>query len=532
MAAKYFCAHCDQEFVLEEGLGSERKPRCPRCMRGSGVEAVADAEKPSDAWRRPVALLLAALAIAVIGYGGYRLTTVDLEDAVPLRPLEARELTAYLERDQIDAGSYESMFALPGEVDGWPEEPSELAQALHGESSRWSLEQMLGRGVLTADQALARMATATDRVKLYPLELATSMAALLRARGVDAMVAEAWSLGNEQSPPDPSGMLGYYVTAVYESTATEPSFFFDPWGGRGEVRPSSVRVLRDTEVIAAALGVEAARIFTQSGDGAKALPMIETALRLDPMSPSLRVVYATVLAESGGLAQAMQELDAATQLRPDGPRKLHAVQLNLAQAAMLDASGERELAEAKLSEANRVVAEVIDTWPRYGRAHLTLATVFLGLNDHERARVALERAEESSPDSPMLWAVWAQYHLATDDPASAAVKMQRALRLDPENWQLRAQAASVFEAAGDDAAARAQADEALRLVAPARRGKLGSYLDRMLGPEVPDVPELSDVPTTMPTTAESDDGPALMLGDPSNLRLRDPDQTLKLELDD
>jgi tetratricopeptide (TPR) repeat protein len=504
-------------------------------MRRSGVEAVGQSSRASGAWRRPLALVVAALAIAAIGYGGYRLQTVALEESVPRRPLSARELAAYLERDQIEAGPYESMFALPDEVEEWPEAPAELARALHQESSRWSLEQVLGREVLTADQALGKMATATERVKLYPLELATSMTALLRGRGVEAMVAEAWDLGGDKSPADPSGMLGYYLTAVYESSANEPSRFFDPWGGRGEVSPSSFRVLRDTEVVAAALGIEAARVFTRSGDSAKALPMIGAALRLDPVSPSLRVVYATVLVESGGLPQALEELNAATQLRSDGPRKLHAVQLNLAHAAMLEAGGELGAAEAKLSEANRIVADVIDTWPRYGRAHLTLATVYLGLGDYERARVELETAEALSPDSPMLWAVWAQLHLASDDPTSAAAKMRRALRLDPENWQLRAQAASVFQAAGDEAAARAEADEALQLVAPDRRSKLEAYLDRVLGPAMPEVPEVPELPIEEPAAldgSDSGDGPALMLGDPSDLRLRDPDQTLKLDLDE
>ena len=111
--------------------------------------------------------------------------------------------------------------------------------------------------------------------------------------------------------------------------------------------------------------------------------MIETALQLDPVSPSLRVVHATVLVESGGLPQAVQELEAAIQLRPDGPRRLSKVQLTLAQAGMLEASGEQAAADAQFAEANRVVVDVIDAWPRYGRAHLALATVHLGLGDDD-----------------------------------------------------------------------------------------------------------------------------------------------------
>jgi tetratricopeptide (TPR) repeat protein len=517
MVTKYFCAHCDEEFIPEE---AGHKPRCPRCMRRGGVEPVKEEPAGPAVPRRSLIIAAIVLVLAGIGYGAYRFQTVALEDTPPLRPLSARELTAYLERDEIQAGAYASMFVLPDNVEGWSEGPAELARKMNGESSSWSLEQALPRDVLTADQTLAAMAAREDRVKLYPLELATAMTALLRERGVQAMVAEVWEFAGEQAPADPSGMLGYFVTAVYEGGSDQPSAYFDPWGGHGETDPSSARVLRDTEVIAAALGTEATRVFTSSGDSTKALPMVETALELDPVSPSLRVVHATVLVESGGLPQALRELEAAIQLRPDGPRRLNMVQLTLAQAGMLEANGQQAAADAQFARANRAVVDVVDEWPRYGRAHLILATVDLGLGDHERARVELEAAEALSPDSPMLWAVWAQYHLAVDDPASAVAKMNRAIQLDPENWQLRVQAAGIFFGAGDEGAARKQAAEALRLVAPDRRGKLRSYLESMMGPE------------ERPEEPVGESKPVLMLGDPSKLRLRSPDQKLKLDLDE
>jgi tetratricopeptide (TPR) repeat protein len=226
-----------------------------------------------------------------------------------------------------------------------------------------------------------------------------------------------------------------------------------------------------------------------------------------------------VLVESGGLPQALRELEAALQLRPDGPRQLSLVQLDLAQAGMLQANGEQASAEAKLNEANRAVVEVIEKWPRYGRAHLIVATVHLGRSDSERALIELQTAEALSPESPMLWAVWAQYHLADEDPVSAVAKMNRAIQLDPENWQLHVQAAGIFFSAGDEETARQHADEAVRLVAVDRRSKLRSYLDDMLGPEAP-----AEEPVI-------EDEPALMLGDPSKLQLRDPDQKLKLDVE-
>lgn len=178
-----------------------------------------------------------------------------------------------------------------------------------------------------------------------------------------------------------------------------------------------------------------------------------------------------------------------------------------------------------------MVAEVIEKWPRYGRAHLVLATIHLGLGEPERARVEIEAAEALDPEAPMLWAVWAQYHLAESDPVAAAAKMTRAVKLDPDNWQLRLQAARVLQGVGDDEAAIENIDAALQLVTPGKRAEVRRFVERMMGPEALGVAPAraaedgSDAKLGLPD-------PALMLGDPSNLRLRDPGQTLKLDLDE
>jgi Tfp pilus assembly protein PilF len=542
MSTKYFCAHCDKEFVPEE---AGEKPRCPQCMRRGGVEPVKELPPEASASRRWILLIALAIVAAGIGYGVYRSTTVMLEETPPVRPLEARELSAYLERDEIRVGAYESMMILPAEVEGWPTGAADVASQLYGESSQWSLERSLPREVLTADQTFATLDSHEERVKLYPLEMATAMMALLRGRGTKAMVAEVWEFEGAQAPSDPSGMLGYFVTAVYDSEdAAEPSAYFDPWGGRGEVAVSAVRVLRDTEVLAAAVGTEATRVFSASGDASKALPMVETALLLDPVSPSLRAVHATILVESGGIGEAVKEFEAALQLRTDGPRQLNLVQLYLAQAGMLEMNGQAAEAEAQFGEANRIVDEVIEKWPRYGRAHVVLATIYMGLNQPERAGVELQAAESLNPDAPLLWTIWAQYHLSQNDTIAATTKMKRAVDLDPDNWQLRLQAARVFQGAGDDEAAVEHVGAALRLVSPDKRPEVRRFVERMMGPGAltgaPEPAPDGDADATLnlpepvaPASARpASDDPALMLGDPSNLRLRDPGQTLELDLDE
>ena len=296
-------------------------------------------------------------------------------------------------------------------------------------------------------------------------------------------------------------------------------------------------MLRDTEVLAAALGTEALRIFSRSGDGAKALPMVETALLLDPVSPSLRSVSAKILAESGGLAQSMEDFEAALQLREDGPRQLNLVQILLAQAGMLEVNGEEAAAEAQFNEGNRIVGEVLDKWPRYGRAHLVLATIHLGLHDLGRARAELEAAEALNPDAPMLWAVWAQLDIAENDSVAATAKMKRAVDLDPDNWQLRLQAARLLQGVGDAEGAAENVATALQLVPPEKRSEVRAFVERMMGPgawsDAPPPAEDADADANANANADADagsGGPALMLGDPSKLRLREPGQALKLDV--
>ena len=530
MVTRYFCAACDEEFTDEE---SGSKPRCPKCMRRSGIEVVRSVEEGGPKSRKRLWVAGGVALLVVAGLVVYRATSTRLEETPPLRPLETRELRAYLERDQVRVGGYDAMFVLPGDLEGWPDDPSEAANEMSRRSATWSLEQSLPRPVLTADQAFAALQADQERAALYPIEAATALTALLRARGVQAMVAEVSELPAEQAPADPSGSIGYFVTAVYEAGASDPSAYLDPWGGRDLTDAPPSRVLRDTEVIAAALGTEAKRVFTRSGDATEALPLVETALLLDPVSPSLRVVHASVLLESGGVTQAINELEAAVQLRPTGPFELNLVQLFLVQAGMLEANGQPAAAEAQLADANRRVADLLERWPRYSRAHLTLATIYLALEDRARAELELQTASNLSPDAPMLSLVYAQYHLTQDDPFAAASQVKRAVDLDPENWQMRLQAAQILQAAGEHEAARQNGDAAIRLAVPSKRAELRQYIDRVLGADPARGSDDLDTLAGRPQAPASDEvpDPALMLGDPSKLRLRDPGQELDLDLD-
>ncbi|MGB5810626.1 MAG: tetratricopeptide repeat protein, partial [Polyangiales bacterium] len=463
MAEKLYCAHCDLEFEPE---GADRKPRCPNCMRQGGVKPVGVQTEPAGANTKRLLGLSLVLIAGMVAYAAYRASEISLEETPPLRPLESRELAAYLERDQISVGRFDGMFVLTGQGD-WPQEPTALAASIHDKAERWGLDRPLSRDAWIADEALGALQSG-DATRVYPLESAVAMTALLREQGVRAMVVETWDLG-EQSPPDPSGRFGYFLVATFDGDAQDPSAYFDPWGGRKSVSPRQSRVMRDTEVLAAALGTDAIRTFVKSGDGAQSLPLVETALLLDPVSPSLRGVHGTVLLETGGVAAGTDELDAARELRPDGPRELNLVQLLLAKAAMLQMSGQEAAAETQLNAASQTIDSVISQAPRYSRAYMARAMLHFGINEPERARDALEIAQSLTPSSAVLWSLWAQYYLALGDTDSAAARARRAVELDPDNWQQRVQVARVLVEAGDTEAAEAQVDAAIALVPPAKQ---------------------------------------------------------------
>ena len=510
-------------------------------MRRGGVQVLAQSAPPK-ATRRTGLLALAVLVVAGgIGYGAYRANTVSLEETPPLRPLSDKELAAYLARDQLSIGRLNAAFALNGSGD-WPTEPRELASSLRARSSQWSLDRPLTRDVYTADETLGALsAEASDKPPIYPLEAALAMAAVLRANGTPAMVVETWDLG-EPSPPDPSGRLGYFLVATFDDDGTEPTAYFDPWGGRGRVEPIEARVLRDTEVIAAGLSADAIRIIVRSGDGARALPLAETALRMDPLSPAVRSVHGTILLETGGVTAGSQELEAARELRADGPRELNLVQLSLATAAMMDMRGQAEAAEQQLSAASQTIDRVVDRWPRYARAYRVRAMLSFGVNEPERAREALEMAQSLDPSSAVLWTLWSQFYITDGEFDLAAARARRAVELDPENWQQRLQVARILLEVGEPEGAKAQTDAAIALVPAEKRADLQRYLDQAFGAgvdsrggSVPAAGDFSldlDAPSLAePASPPAGQDPALMLGDPSNLRLRDPDQDLRLDLD-
>lgn len=448
-------------------------------MRQTAVRAAREVQV-NKASKRLVLLAAAILVVAAVGgYGWYRSSTA-LEETTPLEPLSTGKLRAYLEREKVDSGRYPELFSLDGPKD-LGGEPGAVARSIHRRVARWPLDHHLPRDVWTATEVFEQLDQTDGRVKLYPLEAAVAMAAVLRELGSDAMVVDVSEFEGEQRPPDPSGVLGYFAVVVSQSDVPDATALHDPWGGReGRPNPAS-RTLSDTQVVAAALGTNARRMSMEALKAKEALPLIEDALLLDPRAPYLRSAHAKVLIDAGALKDATEEFQVARQLRDDPPRKLDSAQLRLAQAREFEVNGDSEAARQQWQLANRLAVDLVESNPRYAQAQMLLSQIHLTARDLGRARAALEEADRLAPDSVELPMAWAEYYYMNRQPEEAVIVLERAIERRPKDWQLRFQAARAYAGAGDVAAARVHARKALALLPSGRRAKLRTLAREVLG---------------------------------------------------
>ncbi|UJR78206.1 tetratricopeptide repeat protein [Sandaracinus amylolyticus] len=576
---RYVCLNCGHRWDLEEGK-EDKKVRCPSCMRVTGIEKVSDA-KPAASARNPWLVPgLVVVLLAAIG-GGYAMWRAsaprEVGEDVPERPLERDELVGHLRRLRVDARGVVDLLAADEGVEEFAERATEgrrsatemaagvyeaiRARASQHAFSRWSLGVPRETSMGDAGAVRAWIREDGSRRRLYPLEAAALMVAALRSRGVDAMLAETWEFPGDPSPPDPSGHFGYYVAAVYENEVGqgEPRIF-DPWGGH-EVAPEAddVRVMTDLEALGAALNVRAIHLLVRESDPARAIEVSRDALRLDPRSPTTRSVRGAILLASGGGSEGVAEFEAAKQIRADAPR-------HQLLAGVLLAQGDVEGAQRELSTA-------LELAPEYAAARAALAAVHLGQSEPDLAREELERAQRIDPDLHTLPGLWAGYYATTGDLESAVQSARSAVERNPWDIQTRLMAARVYRQAARYDDMRREAREVMERVPSAQRGDMEQLIRRLLGPtalespleeeealaeeeEAEDDYELGGTSLRLgggaegapaagrsgpslldeegdlaPSQGGGEDGPLLMLGDPSRLRLGGGGEGDRLRLD-
>ena len=585
---RYLCVHCGHRFVA-----AEEPERCPSCLRRGGLERLEDEEQAGRrAWLVPTVVVGLVVAVGA-GYAFWNRSTPDpVSGEAPTAPLSTSELRGYLRAEDAD-GPHAQLFEAEDAVEALAEQASgggavAQAEALiahvrhqaeEGAFEPWLLERPRETPPKDAEWAAAQIGDTDEAAHLYPLEVALATTAALREADVPAMVAEIWAFPGDRRPPDPSGQIGYFGVAVWEGEPGEGTpTVLDPYGGHAtEPEEGSYRVLTDVQAVAARLGLEALHRLVHESDSVQALSRVSKALRLDRRSPYLRALKADVLILSGGMEQALEELQSAAQMRPDGPRRARV-------AAVFLAMGE-------VDSASREIAAALEQFPDFANAHATLGAVHLAQGELDLARQQLAESERLEPRGMILPMLWAEYYLRVGDQDMAVTKARQAVEARPHHWQTRLSAARVFRAAARYEDMRRQAHRVLELVPSSQREVMRQQILQLLGPtaleEVDEDPllagdegwdeelteeeieaELAGEPGAGselslgssllggeeeggggpsllgggggdeggPSLLDDDlgggdeGGPGLMLGDPSNLRLREPGGGLQLQL--
>lgn len=521
-------------------------------MRKGGLENLPEAgERP----RRVGLAIAAALAVVAAIGGGYALwmsrAPSRVEGDPPLEPLAIDETRGYMANAGVESTTHSDLLVES-------EAAEKLAQRIRGGSAvekarslaryakerrkagafePWSFAVPRREEPLTHSEVVSALARDGKKAHLYPLELAALAVAALRTEEVPAMLAEVWAYPDERAPLDPSGQLGYYAVAVYsdEVGEGEPEIV-DVYGGRdAKPSPESFRVLNDVQAVSAALVSRAQHALHVDANGGQALRVVEDALELDPRSPSARVTRAMVLVAAQGVEEAKRELESAVSIRGDAPRRV--------------ALSSVYVLERDLDRAEREIRAAIEERPGYGIAYLRLAAVQMERGDTSLARESLEEAERIGAAVPELPLLFAQYHVVVGEHDLARARARETLERFGGSWQVQLMAAQIFRATGDDDEMRRAVRAALEAVPEARRDRVREQITQSMGAEALEPPdedetaagglelrlgEGAEVPALTGDLelqgGAADEGPVMMMGDPSDYHLLGPNDRLQLRL--
>ncbi len=483
--SRYLCVHCDHRFD-----STEAKPRCSKCMRVHGIEKLdapkKQAVKEQPKWLLPL-VVVAALALAAGGWAWWARRTPDaVEGDAPLRPLEPSELAGYVKKARGEARDFLALLqndealetfaaaAVRGKS-GNVEKARGVVAAIRARASKrgfapWSLTEPRDTPPRVATRAFDLMVRDDARSKMYPLEVAAIAVAALRAEGVDAMLAEAFSFPGDGAPPDPSGHLGYYVVAVYPGEVGQGTpTLLDPYLGRSSSpAEGQFQVLTDVEAVGAALNLRAVHRLVREGDPQRAFSDSTNALRLAPRSAAVHDARGAVLIASGGIDEGIREFQAAVEVRPDAPRHN-----NLAGIFLV---------KGDLESAEREVNAALQASPDFAGAHGTLAAIHLARGEADDALRELETAKRLDPDLHTLPMLFANFYLASGDVNEAIRYAQQGVERRPDDVQGHLMLARIYKQANQYSGMRREAQRALEVAPDAQRDGVRDLIGRVLGP--------------------------------------------------
>lgn len=481
---RYLCLNCEERFDHEGA-----KLRCPKCLRVTGLEKIESAEAKTAAAAKNPYLVPGAIAVAVaLAIGGYAVWRSNapetVTDQIHLEPLTPGTLEAHFRRLHFEPGDLSTLLASNDAIEGFATRAAhgrdgamaiaEGVQAAMREKAsnrafvRWSLGVPREDAPMTAIDAYEAMREDGAAMHLYPVEAAAIAVSALRSRGVNAMMTEIYKFPGDQSPPDPSGQMGYFGVAVYEGDVGEGTpHLFDPWGGH-ESTPAEddYRVLNDVEAVGAVLNVRALHLLVRENNPERALEVSSRATTLYPRSPAVRAVRGAILLVAGNPNEALAELESAQQIRADGPRR------NLIAGIYM--------AREDVESAQREASAALEEFPEYAHAHATLAAIHMANAEPDLAINELEAAEHADPDLYILPALRANYYAMQGNLERAVTEIAHAVEVNPD-FNTRLTAAQIYRQAGRYEDMRREARAVLELVPEGRREQLRAALVQRLG---------------------------------------------------
>ncbi len=478
---KYRCVHCDELFDFE----GEGRPRCPKCMRVHDIQKFEPTTRESkpNRWIWVVAVIV----LAAVGAGGYlwlaRSTETEPE-AVSLEPMSEGAIARFLKRSGDDVGELVRLFASSDEIEKFANKAASgkikavdktraVVGAIRARAAKrafvpWSLIDPREGPPMVAADVLKAIEEDGAAQKLYPLEIAALTVAALRTLNVDAMLAEAYAFTDSDSPPDPSGRMGYFVAAVPKNSA-ESYHLFDPYGGQTAMpQKGDFDVLTDVQAVGLAVSLRALCKLVREHQQQESLEDSDIALRLAARSPTVRSARAVILFATGGASLGRSEMEAAAQIRADAPRYN-----NL--AALLVAQGELDAASSKVALALKAQKD-------YASAHATLASIHFARGEHELGQAELAKAEKLDPGLPTLAMLWAHYFRSTGRLDLAIDKARQSVRSRPSDLQARLFLATLLRQDGQYDEMRQIAREVIGEIPDPEREEMKKLIEGVLGP--------------------------------------------------
>jgi tetratricopeptide (TPR) repeat protein len=165
----------------------------------------------------------------------------------------------------------------------------------------------------------------------------------------------------------------------------------------------------------------------QTGDAAKALSQMETALDYNRDSPTLHLELAVLLEKNGRTQQAITHAEEAARLDPENPDP-HLVLANIYfRSQRMSGSNEG------IRKAVQELEKYRDLDPENGGAYFALGRAYLELNELEKAVEAFEKFQSLTPGSDAGYKELAKYYEKAENYEKALEYLEKALEIQPNS---------------------------------------------------------------------------------------------------